>query len=718
MTHRGRVLLSSAAAISLAIPVAAKAQQTKSVNIEEVVVTAQRRSERLQDVPLSVTAVTTKDLRAAGVEDTRDLSLVTPGLRMTQSGVYMQPSIRGVTTNRPVPTEEANIATYIDGVYMANTLGALYQLPDIRQVEVLKGPQGTLFGRNATGGAILINSFDPDLSTATGDFSLGYSSFNTKTAKGFASMPLAEDKLAISLTGYYEDTDGYQRNLLKGGRRGDAWDKTWMFRGKVRFKIGEHADFVVSGLYTKSDDHQSLKQTDLGGRNSLAALGPLFGMPNVIISSRPNDFAMNVDNRITPIQKQLSLRGTIDMGPGTLTTTTALNKTTTYLVVDADGLSLPLGQVTFNTHLHTFSQEFLYTTNQLGPVRATVGAFYFSAHGGLDPLFFPPSTTIWTNDKDESWAGFGELTYNITDKLELTGGLRYSWEKRWAYAATSQTGVFPGYFFHPTHSWHSVTPRFSLLYRVTPDTNVYFTYSKGFKSGEFNTTGFQPTPANPEKVTAYEVGVKSRVTSNFSVNGSAFFNDYKDLQVTSLQQVGLAFVSTLNNAATARIYGLEVSGSWIPVDPLRISFGAAWTHARYKDYKNASVNFPNASGGFDTRSTDVSGNTMIRSPAFTGNVTAVYTWDTPTGDVEFAGSAYYSSKIYFEEGNRVTQPGYETINLSLAWRPNKVNGIELKAFGRNLTNRDVIASYGGGTTHETVVYLPPRSFGVEASYRF
>jgi iron complex outermembrane receptor protein len=638
---------------------------------------------------------------------------------MNQSGVYMQPSIRGVTTNRPVPTEEANVATYMDGVYLANTLGALWELPDIRQIEVLKGPQGTLFGRNATGGAILINTLPPNLNNETGDLSVGYSSWKTTTLKGFLSVPLAQDKLAASVTAYYKDTEGWQRNLLKGGRRGDADLTSMLFRGKIRFKPWEGADFTLTGLYSKMNDHNSLKQSDLGGRNSLAALGPLFGIPNVIIASQPDTFAMNVDNRIKPIQKILSLRGEIEVGPGTLTTTTAFNKTITHLVVDADGLALPLGQVTFDTHFSTFSQEVLYTTDQLGPVRATVGAFYFKSHGGLDPLFFPPSTTIWTNDKDWSWALFGEGTYKISDQLELTAGVRYSHEKREAFAAINTvTSVFPGFFFNPHHSWDAVTPRVSLLWRVTPDTNLYATFSKGFKSGQFNTTGFQPTPANPEKLTAYEVGVKSRVGPTISVNGAAFYNDYKDLQITALQQVGLAFVSTLNNAATAEIYGVEVDGVWNPVEPFRLSFGAAWTHARYKDYKNAAVNVPNSIGGFTSVPTDVSGNKMIRTPAFTGNISAQYTWDTDMGDIEASALVYYSSKFYFEEGNRVFQPGYEDINASLAWRPNKFKGLQLRGYGRNLTNKHVISAYGAGTNHETAVYYPPREFGVEASYEF
>jgi iron complex outermembrane receptor protein len=711
-----KALFVSTAAVSGLIPFAAHAQQANQ--LDEIVVTAQRRSERLQDVPLSVTAVTAAEMKAVGITTTRDLSLVTPGLRMTQSGGYLQPSIRGVTTNRPVPTEEANIATYVDGVYIANTLGALMQLPDIQQVEVLKGPQGTLFGRNATGGAILVTSRAPDLSEVTGEVTVGVSSFNTHLLHSFVSVPVVQDKVAASLTAYVEDTSGWQRNLLNGGRRGDAPATTIMFRGKLRFLPWDGADFTLSGLFSRMEDRSSIKQTDFGGVNSLAALGPLFGVPNVIVSSEPNTFAMNVDNRITPVTKMLSLRGQIEAGPGTLTTTTAYNTASTHLIVDADGTALDFGQVTFDTKFSTFSQELLYTTNQLGRFRATVGAFYFTSNGGLDPLVFP-GTKIWTKDKGKSFAVFGEGTYNITDQLELTAGLRYSHEKKEALASTNPTAlVNPGYTFDQEKTWNSVTPRVSLLYRATPDTNLYATFSKGFKSGQFNTPQFQPIPADPEKVTAYEVGVKSRLTPTLSLNAAGFYNDYKDLQVTSIQQVGLAFTSVLSNAATAEIYGVEVGGAWNPIDALRLSFGGAWTHARYKDYENASVNIPSPPAGFVTVPTDVSGNKMIRTPTWSANLTAQYTWDTAMGDVELSAIAFYSSKIFFEEGNRVAQPGYENINLSLAWRPSDAEGLELKAYVRNLTNQHVIANYTGGTSHETVVYLPPRLFGVEASYNF
>lgn len=711
MRHRIQGLFCAAAAVSLVLPVAAQAQQQSGRELQEVVVTAQRRSERLQDVPISVTAITADELASSGVASTRDLSIVTPGLRMTQAGAYLQPAIRGITSTVQTPVSEANVATYLDGVYQANTLSAVMQLPDVRQIEVLKGPQGTLFGRNATGGAILVTTEAPNLSGTSGQISAGYGNLDTKTVSAFVTGPLEQNKAAVSLTGFYDKTDGWQRNLLLGGARRPSQRETALVRGKIRVLPWDGADFTLTGFYSKIRDHSSLKQTNYQGNSQLRLV------PGVIVASEPNTYAINVDNRITPIQRGVSLRGEIEVGPGTLTTTTAYNFTTTHLIVDADQTTFNAGQITFDSRFKTWSQEVLYSTDQLGRFRATVGAFYFRSSGGLSPLTFG-GNYIWANDKDRSYAVFGELTYDVTDQLSVTGGLRYSYEKRIAAVTATPTRVKPTLPELGRESWDSVTPRVSVLYKATPDTNAYFTFSKGFKSGIFNTTAFQVQPVNLEKATNYELGVKSTPAPNFQVNAAVFYTDYKDLQVPSLLQVGVAFVQRLTNAATAEIYGAEIGGAWNVSDAFKLAFGGAYTHARYKRFPNAPVNIPTGFGGNTATVADLSGNTMIRSPAWTGNVTAQYTWDTEHGEIQLSATAFYTSKFYMEESNRVAQPAYEHINAQLAWRPVRDRGLTLKLWGRNLTNSTQFNGFSSQTLNDTSTYLPPRTYGVEATYEF
>jgi iron complex outermembrane receptor protein len=730
---RKRVLLGcGAAALSVLTPLAAWAESApvtadrhaagapQARAVQEIVVTAQRRAERLQDVPLSVTAVTADSLQHAGVTSTRDLELVTPGLRIEASGAYVQPVIRGITTTL-TNIQEANIATYIDGVYQSQLLSAFYDLPDVTQVEVLKGPQGTLFGRNATGGAILIHTRDPDLNRPTGLLSAGYGRFGTTTLKGFVSMPIIEDKLAVSLTGYYNKSDGYERNLLRGGARKGAGVRDELIRGKVRFKPWDGADFVASAYYSHRRDFNALAFTNLNGNNAQAQWAAQNNQP---IASAPWTFAFDVPSPIFSTKKGASLRGEIEAGPGTITTTTAFDYLHYYLDVDADNSPRPTGIDSVNSTAKAFSQEVVYATHQIGRFHGVAGLFYYDSDARMKPFDAIDYGSgfifaeFWTG-KVKAVAGFGELTYDLTDQLSITGGLRYSHERR-----QSNAGIQIGSLTPPplpllgAKSWNSVTPRVSVLYKMAHDTNLYFTYSQGFKSGTFNDPAMQKIPVNPEKVSAYEGGFKSTIAPNIRINGAAFYYDYTNLQVPTVSQQGVLLIQLLTNAATATIYGAELNGEWDVTDAFGLSFGATWLHARYDHFPNTTDNIPTGVGGNKTTLIDASGHKMMRSPTFSGNLTAHYRWDTTSlGNFELSGNLYYSSTINYDLISRVQQRPYATLNAALAWRT-PVEGVEVRVWGRNLSNKAYFNSVGVTQNYDSVVYAPPRSYGVELNYSF
>jgi iron complex outermembrane receptor protein len=682
--------------------------------VGEIIVTAQRRAERLQDVPLSVTALTAQSLRSAGIVSTRDLALVTPGLRLNEGGIFVQPVIRGITTTQTYISTEAPIATYIDGVYQQSMLAAFYDLPDVQQIEVLKGPQGTLFGRNATGGAILITTETPDLSTPTGHVTAGYGNYNSYYGKGFVSAPIVQDKLAASIGFYAAHTDGYKLNILTG-RRHSPIDSV-LLRGKLRFQPWNGANFVLTGVYSSLVDHDSLKDVNWHGNN----IGLLLGLPPSHIASEPNTYASDLDTFMKPRSASVSLRGDIEAGPGTLTTTTAYTRQKETLLTDGDNSPLPLAIVQFHdAKARTFTQELVYATNKIDRFQATGGAFYYWNQGDMLPLDINGySQNIWTIDKTWAWAIFGEVNYDLTDRLSLIGGLRYSWEKKKAFAAFSLSSTRPDLPLLGEKSWHSVTPRASIRYRVTDRTNAYFTFSEGFKSGAFNTVSFQATPVDPEKVKSYEAGIKSNISADLTLNGAFFFYDYTGLQIPTIQQVGAAYVQTLRNAATAKIHGLEINGAWNVTREFSLNFGGTYLHARYTHFPNAVINVPTGVGGNVSLPADVSGNTMVGSPTWTGNLTARYLTDTSAGQFDASANLYYSSKVYFDVGDRVNQPAYATINAALAWRPVNMNNFELRAWVRNLTDKAVIQATTIENAADSVHYNLPRTFGVEASYRF
>lgn len=476
-----------------------------SADSDVIVVTAQRRSENIQDVPISITALSAETLEDAGIEDSRDLVLLTPGLRVDAVGAYVQPAIRGVTTTLTAGPE-ANIATYLDGVYRPNTFAAIYDLPDVQQIEVLKGPQGTLFGRNATGGAILITTMAPDLDELTGKFKVHYASFETIGMDGFVSVPLVQDRVALSVSGYYEDiSDGWKHNLVTGADD-DSGIETAFVRAKLRFVPWEGADFTLAGLYSVRHDDSAYRASIYQG------LSDDIGVPGVIVGVRPYDYAADVVSYHDTGAYDISLRGDIEVGPGTLTTSTAYSYSWSHLYFDASSSRDGGSFFQTETNYESWSQELIYATNQLGRFRAVAGLFYFQTESNTEPFLSGASLfQLWFRDKGKSYAAFGEVTYDITDQLSITGGLRYSYEKRKAARGFGGGTQFirPDYFPVGEASFDSFTPRVSVIYEVTPDTNVYATYSQGFKSGIFNTPGGQATPVRPEKIKAFEVGVKS-----------------------------------------------------------------------------------------------------------------------------------------------------------------------------------------------------------------
>jgi iron complex outermembrane receptor protein len=272
-------------------------------------------------------------------------------------------------------------------------------------------------------------------------------------------------------------------------------------------------------------------------------------------------------------------------------------------------------------------------------------------------------------------------------------------------------------------NWNPVTARASLLYQVTDRTNTYFTFSQGFKSGIYNTTSIssvQTNAVNPEKVNSYELGIKSSEIDNFSFNAAAFYYDYKDLQVSTTVLVANAYLGIVDNAANAEIYGLEASGDWRISDEFKLTLGGTYLHAKYKKFPNASAiaKDPSGPGNIQLNGVDLSGKTMVRSPSFSGNLTANYTKDTNVGKFDVAATLYYSSKVYYDTYDRILDPSYATLNASLAWSPSSVSGLTLKAWGKNLTNHAWIMSTIITSQTDAVQYAPPLTFGIEAKYAF
>jgi iron complex outermembrane receptor protein len=716
---RKRLLLG--AALSCLVGVAqAQAQASvaaatdPAISVGEVIVTAQRREERLRDVPITMTVRSGEALTAAGVDTIRDLHVVTPGLRIDRNGVSVQPSIRGITALDGNPGNDANVSIYVDGVYRPNPAANNFDFPDVDRIEVLKGPQGTLFGRNATGGAIRIQTIRPSFSPS-GQATVGYGSFNDVLAKGYVTGPVLGDQVAALLSGYYEKNDGYLKDDTRGGAHTGRL-RSVLLRAKLLFAPTDGVRFVLGAEKMHRRDGSLSGQPFLGNTATR-------GTPGVIIPTEPWHIANNGDPHVTADQSVLSLTGDVDVGFATLNTISAYINSKVYSPVEDDYTNIDRSLFFTHARQKTLSQEVNLTSKAEGPLKWVVGVFYYNDDANYDPLAIasPGSTfNIYGRQRTAAYAAFGEATYAFTDRFSAIVGVRYSHEKR-RLNGSFGSGLGPAV---AEKTFSSTTPRVSLLYKATETTNLYATYSQGFKSGGFTASSLNPTGFNPEKVRGLEAGVKSDPSRLVSVNAAAFYYDYRDQQVQAAVQVSPGVtVGTTTNAARSRIYGVEFDGVVRPFEGFTLTGEVSWLHARYRSFPSAFVQVPKTVGGVVCFcgnvgvQMDVSGNRLVRAPDLTASLTAEYRLSTSAGDWTVSGTAYHSAKFFFTPDNRVHQPAYTTYSARGTFAP-KGQRWQVSVWGRNLSNEVVFQGASILPDADGVLFAPPRTYGVELQVKF
>ncbi|MGK2912510.1 MAG: TonB-dependent receptor [Sphingobium sp.] len=757
-------------------PVAGEAVTAKA-EMGDIIVTAQRRSERLRDVPLTITAQTGADLARAGISSTKELGIAVPGLVFTTQGAWAQPNIRGISTSNSTTGAESPIALYVDGVYYSNQIGSVFDMPDVERLEVLKGPQGTLFGRNATGGAISIHTLDPSLSEATGKLTVMDGVFfgddvktaNEITVKGFVSVPIS-DTLAFSAAGYYDYINGYLTNDRTGGRAGKR--EAYMMRSKLLFEPTDSIKFLLTGFYGRDEDFINSNLQPLNGVTSVNGqirsvpgdlTSPLVrAFPNGVVPTQPWHIASELKGGSSILTHtggvNLKADFTFD-GAGTLSSLTSYLYVKAEPTVDVDaafgGISAPqLGSLPCLTLFscvnfgvlnknRSFQQEVTFASEKFGRFSFVGGVFYYkdratkgeninfplgpNGERDLSPFGNPPGPVydgglLTTTAK----AVFGEANYDLTDALHVIAGIRYSDEKKRQtnYIGLEQTPL-PG----AADGWSDWTPRFSLRYDLSSSANIYATYSKGFKSGILNSVGFTVAAADPETLTAYEIGTKIG-SSDFSLNLSGFYYDYKKLQVQFFDGV----TSSLQNAANARIYGFEADANVRVTPELQLRLAGSWVpYAKYKSFTGGVANDfypqndptlnpngfgPVGPGGLrPVVGIDASGQRILKTPRFTGNATLTYTAETGMGKIEANGTIYYSSSFDWELLKRVRTNGYVTVSGRVGLTPTN-SRFQFSIFGKNLFNEHHFGGAVVSSFADTVLRTPPRQLGLSIDYAF
>jgi iron complex outermembrane recepter protein len=708
-------------------------------SLEEIIVTAQKRSERLQDVPVTITALSSDYMEKANIERASDLPTAVSGLIWSNQGAWIEPNIRGVYTNVAAIGSGSPIAIYLDGIYQPSQSGTIFSLPDVKDVEVLKGPQGTLFGRNATGGAISINTRDPSF-TPTGDINVSagaYEGSSVQTAghynvNGYVSGPLTSvsDNLAGGLSASYDTTDGFTTDDVNGQREGKI--QSSVIRGKLLYKPSDDVQILGTAFYSQSEDQVGEEAVPLNG---VTAATQYPG--SILPSSQPWHFTYQGE---TPGSwgniKGASLKATIDFSAGTLTSLTGFNQSSVYVSVPIGAAYAPACAAAFvciNGDViprdQAVSQEFDFASKKWNGFSYVAGFFGLydnqREHDSYNAGLFSDDSTIVTH----AAALFGEGTYEITDQFLAIAGVRLSRDS--LNAKGRDGGLYGGYpgsagefVQYGDRSWNSATPRASLQYKFTPDLMTYFTYSQGFKAGVVSgqlpavTQGQPfPQPADPEKIYAYEVGMKA-ATDTYTANLAAFYYDYKDLQVEIFNTQ--TFSTIPENATTAEIYGLDFDGTAKLTDWFKLRLSGTWLPtAKYKEFEHAVAFVPPVGPGGQVTDDDynASNSRMLVTPKFTGTIAGTYGQNFDWGRFEATSTLYYSTGYRWEYTDTVTTGPYALLGANLTFSPN-VNRFKYTLYGKNITNRAYVQGALPTSAANIIYWNLAREVGVTVGYSF
>ncbi len=719
----------SAALATGLLPAAAAAQES---GLEEIVITAERRSANLQDTPIAVTALTESALDSFGVAVINDLAALVPNLTATtgpQGSGDANFFIRGVGQLDFNVTNDPGVGLYVDGVYFARTIGAALDSGDIAQIEVLRGPQGTLFGRNTLGGVVSATTKKPELGTFGGSLNGVYGERERREVEGAFNAPLG-DKAAIRIGGFMRFQDGF------------AYNPTQQTDTGLTDRRGARAAFKLEPTSKLTIDLSADWTLD----KSNQAPSVLLAISDSILGLVPADTASQVqdpDNFYTTYQSASSksrneatgatLTLTYDLGGATLKSISAYRTLDGLSEGDFDGTSYAIYDQVAVTDQSQFSQE-LQISGTAGRLDYLAGLYYFaeSADQVLDLCYSPglgvPTTagtpcSSWVQGSDQetkSYAGFGQVRYNVTNTVSLTAGGRYTFEEK---------DIIANHYFDfvnftvpivtdlvDSADFEKFTPKLGVEYKPNTDLLVFASYAQGFRSGGFNgriissaaqTVDNSVPSYDPDTNDTYELGFKSDlIDSRLRLNGTLFYSAYKDIQ-QSISDAVVGF--RIANAGDADLYGFEIEATAVPIEPLRLSASVGYTNSEFK-------NVPSTVG-------DNNGNVLPFSPEWTLAFAADYRFALGAlGSITPHIDYRWQSDQYFTAANSPLelQEGYGLLGTRVSWADAN-DKFTVSVFGLNITDeeyytfgQDTLANQGVATA-----YLgKPSEWGVSAGVKF
>lgn len=719
---------------------AESSQAAEEGGVGDIVVTAQRRDENLQKSALAVSVLSGDALTQSGVSQAQDLSKLVPSLKLSSAGGGgTQVTIRGIGSFAGNPFAEPGVAINLDGVYLPRSSGPNGLYYDLERVEVLKGPQGTLYGRNATAGAVNIIVRQPkDEFELRANLEAG--NYGKMRGELAINVPI-EGVGGFRVAGVILRQDGYFKN-------GYADDDTNAFRAQFKFDQGGPFTLLLSGDYAHQGGKGSgavIALSETGFVSSDPRLGASRDGSNVILQNVSNAITSGANPNLLPRFTEdgfidvtnwgVSATANYDFGGAALTVIPAYRRNETHYLHFNAGFPVNSDEYSKATSL----EARLSSTDKGAPLQWLLGGFYFNEdlNFNLRPFQGVAYGVTLPVLNTRSYAAFGQLTYALTDALRLTGGLRYTDEKK---TMDGQLGFqnpafgpgFPVTFLPLTGrvSASSVTWKGGLEFDVSPASLLYASASTGFKAGGFFASQ-APNTSKPEKLTAFTLGTKNRFLGNtLQLNAEAFYWKYKDKQVTHIGPIQpFGFNLITENAGRAEVYGAEADLIWQPTRNDRLSVNAQYLHSRYNDfiYSQTTLTGPPQTACAVSPLTPTSvtvnctGRELPRAPKWTVNLSYLHTFEIGAGNLDaMVGTRLESRSVMGEEylpGQY--QKGYMLSNASLTWRGTD-DRYTVSVYVDNIEDEVVKAS----SFVQPVVGLPlvtlaaPRTYGVRLGFKF
>lgn len=711
---------------------AQSAAETSSVpndgaKLEEVVVTAEKRGESIQNVPISMTALTGDSLRDAGITNATALADQVPSLAIGNNADSMEIFVRGIGSTNDTEVGDPAVAFNVDGVYIGRPSGAGGTFFDVNRIEVLRGPQGTLYGRNATAGAVNVITNDPTKSfEASGDLTFG--SYDTIETGGVVNVPLSDD-LAVRGAFHTESHNGYldNRNVNQGvtSNADDAQNAAG------RFKL----------LYTPIEDLSVLLGADYfhaGGVGPSQVPFSIIHLNGSAGRTNPLDTQGSLDDTFAGGSADINYK----WGPVKLTSLTAyrLNNRNTLTDLDQTDTYSPQQIGNFWSRFNQFSEEFRAASDSPAPLQWVTGLYYYQEHNDvyfdIQHAISPTLGLRFVQPivRESSRAAFGQVDYNFTDALRLSAGVRGTRDEK---SRTGQTDlvdnstetviadILPN---AANISSSKVNWKTTLDWHWRADNSVYVSAGTGYKAGGYD-DGSANNTYKPENLTAYEIGSKNDFFDNRArVNLSAYYYDYRDFQISEVTQLPNepqgALGTVTYNAQKATAYGLEWENIFKITAADRVDLSATYEHTVFNDFTlPASTASPACPDGFVQPNANgicvLTGNKLQHAPTFTVSAGYQHTWLLDNGaDLTAGARMYYSTSYFLFSSNSplMEQGAYTRTDLTLGYHAPQ-DRYYFGLFARNLEDHNV-AIQGGQTNGETFASLaPPRTFGINFGAR-